>query len=194
MPSTDLPLRLRPESTLLLVVDIQERLAQAMPDLERELCIHQATTLVRSAGLLGVPVMVTEQYPKGLGPTVEPLRKALEGLPQPEKRVEKVEFDACRSEPFLSELAEVPNARSVILAGMEAHICVYQTARSLVSRGLDVHIALDATCSRSLENRRIAESLWSKVGATVTCTETVLFDLLGRASGDTFKAISKMVR
>jgi len=194
MSEPDSSLWLRPESSLLVVVDIQERLAAAMPHGDRELCVQKVTTLIRGAGLLGIPVLVTEQYPKGLGPTVAPIEEALSSLKDEARRVEKLEFDACQCEGFAGALSQSEERKTVILAGMEAHICVWQTARGLLARGLGVHVPSDATCSRVPDNRRIAEGLWARAGATVTCTETVLFDLLGRASGDTFKAISKMIR
>jgi len=187
-------LTLHRETTALLIVDVQERLASAMVDDARERCVANVARLVRGAGLLHVPIVVTEQYPKGLGRTVAPVLEALAEAPATPDIVEKIEFDACRNPGFGEVLRAGVAGRTLVLCGMEAHICVWQTARGLVSQGFSVHIPIDATCSRDPDNRRIAEGLWRQAGAVVTCTETVLFDLVGSATGDVFKAISHMVR
>jgi hypothetical protein len=112
--------------------------------------------------------------------------------------VEKVEFDACCDAAFLDALGIGEGAaaaqRTIVLCGMETHICVYQTARALQERGHSVHVPVDATCCRRPENRRIAERLLERAGAVLTTTETALFDLLKRAGSEEFKAISKLVR
>lgn len=185
------PLKLTPDSSVLVIIDIQEKLVPAMPETERELAIAATNRLVVGAGLLGVPVVVTQQYSKGLGQTVAPLRESLEKLPSRAPVIEKICFSAFESEEFLQAL---PARSQVILTGMEAHICVYQTARAAIERGLGTFVALDAVCSRTSENKRIAESLYRDCGATVTSSETILFDWLGRAEGDAFKAVSKLVR
>lgn len=187
-------LSLEADGVVLVVVDIQERLVAAMPEALGESCVQNAVRLVEGARLLGVPVMVTEQYPKGLGHTVAPLREALDRVEDGTTPIEKVEFDACRCAGFADGIGALGDRRTVILSGMEAHICVWQTARGLLGQGLSVHVPFDATCSRNPENRRIAEGLWAQAGAVVTCTETVLFDLLGKAGGDAFKQISRLVR
>jgi nicotinamidase-related amidase len=185
----------RPSShqTALLVVDVQERLASVMPDAS---AVENAGRLIDGARALEMRVLVTEQYPKGLGGTVAPLRDKLAAFATPPKVLEKLDFDACDDAGVVAELDALRAAgvRTLVVAGMEAHICVAQTARGLVDRGFHVLVASDATASRAPENRRIAESIWASVGAHVTSTEAVLFDLVQRASGDRFKAISKLVR
>jgi nicotinamidase-related amidase len=193
-------LDLIPDRTALLVIDVQEKLAAAMPAELRVRCIANVERLVRAAAILRLPVLVTEQYPQGLGPTVEPVRDALQGLPQAAVIVEKRAFDVCRAASCAAALRSVAgdpqlgSARGLVVAGMEAHICVYQTVRGLVRRGYAVHVASDATCSRNPDHHRIAEGLWTRCGATVSCAETVLFDLLGEGQGEAFKAVSKLVR
>lgn len=187
------------ETTALVVVDVQERLAAAMPPDALERALRSVTTLIECARLLGMPVIVTEQYPKGLGPTHERVKSALATLSKPARLVEKMEFDATSCREFAAGIDDVlrvdsTRMRTVVLTGMESHICVYQTARGLCDQRVAVHIPTDATCSRSPDNHRIAESLWNRIGAVVTCTETVAFDLLGRAGTEPFKAISKLVR
>jgi nicotinamidase-related amidase len=185
--------RLTPARTALLVVDVQERLASAMPPSD---AIANVARLIEGARLLGVPVLVTEQYPKGLGATVPTLRDALAAFTDTPPVLEKIEFDATENAGVGAQLDRfrAHGVDSIVLTGMEAHICVFQTARGLVLRDFAVHVAGDATASRSPANLDVARGLWRDVGAIATSTETVLFDLLGRAGGDAFKAISKLVR
>lgn len=191
-------MRLTTDSTVLVVMDVQERLVAAMPEEVRGEAIDNIIRLVQGARILGVPVIATEQYPVGLGPTVAPLAHALaeSGASTP---IAKNDFDACSDPGFASALEERLAGRAlaectVLVCGMETHICIYQTARTLVARGQRVQVPYDATCSRKPEPHAIARGLIEKVGATITCTEAVLFDLLGRSGGDEFKAISKLVR
>ena len=185
--------RLRPESTALVVIDMQERLAAVMPDASA--CAN-AGRLIDGARALDMRVLVTEQYPKGLGSTVAPLKEKLAAFATPVPVLEKLDFDACDDPSVAAQLDVLKNVGvvAIVLAGMEAHICVAQTARGLCDRGFRVLVASDATASRTPENRRIAEGLWSSVLAIPTSTEAVLFDLVRRASGEPFKAISKLIR
>lgn len=188
-------LALQPSRSVLLVVDVQERLAAAMPEAGRA-AIEKIDLLLEGAQLLGVEVVVTEQYPKGLGGTVPALKDRLATLGKPAAVREKIEFDATRNEGIAEALDALRSAGKthVVLTGMEAHICVYQTARGLVERGFHVQVASDATQSRAAANEALARGLWREAGATVSGTETVLFDWLGKAGGDAFKAISKRLR
>ncbi len=202
MPSD---LKLDADTTTLLVIDVQERLATAMPEQARESAVQNVARLVRAAEILELPVVVSEQYPKGLGPTVPQVQEALAALSRPARVVEKLEFSACESSACARALVEAAGeptsgedvagaTPAIVVTGMEAHVCVYQTARDLVQCGYRVHVATDATCSRSPDNHRVAEQLWARAGAVVSSTETVLFDLLGVAQGDGFKAVSGLVR
>lgn len=186
-------LTLDPSATTLVVVDFQERLAAVMPEADRARAERNIGILMEAASRLRLPVIVTEQYPEGLGPTVPGLLEKLDALDPPASRIPKVEFDACANGGFAEAVGASGRSR-IVLTGLEAHICVYQTARGLASRGFAVHVPVDATCARAPENRRIAEGLWSDAGATVTCTETVLFDLLRVGQGDDFKAISRLIK
>ena len=171
----------------LLVVDIQERLAPAMPEEVLAQVVRNTTILIEGAKLLGLPIVVSQQYPKGLGPTLPAIESV---LPKTAHRFDKVEFSAAGLVH-----PDAKNGRDqYIIAGMEAHICVYQTARGLVARGLDAYVAVDAVCSRTMLNWQVGCDLIEKAGATVTSTETVLFELLGRAGTDEFKAISKLIK
>ncbi len=183
--------RLDPKTTAILVVDVQEKLAAAMPPETLATLVKNTSILLETAKVLGVRVIASEQYPKGLGPTVPELAKLLGELgvtPLP-----KMTFDACSDLAIARTLSEIA-PRSVVVVGMESHVCVFQTARELVKRGYDTHVVSDAVASRREENRVLGLSLCERAGAIVTGTETVAFDLLERAGTDAFKAISKLVR
>jgi nicotinamidase-related amidase len=179
--------QLRREDAVLVVVDIQERLAAAMA--ERGRVEENAVRLVRLARLLGVPVLVTEQYPRGLGPTVAPLREHLGGLAP----IEKLTFDCCGEPAFLAAVGATGRG-TALLAGMEAHVCVLQTALGLLGQGAAVHVVADAVCSRDAANAATGLALVRDAGAVVTCTETAVFQLLGRAGTEEFKAALPLVK
>ena len=172
---------------VLLIVDIQDKLASVMSKKEKvtDNCLH----LIEAARLLDIPVVVTEQYPKGLGPTIDEIKTAVPGY-QP---VEKITFDCCGEEKFLETISSL-NRKQVILTGMETHICVLQTCLGLLSDGYDVHVVADAVCSRKKDAYKTALSFMQNAGSIITCTETVLFQLLQRAGTDAFKVISKRIR
>jgi len=199
-------LKLHRESTLIVVMDVQERIVRVMPDECCGLAIDNVIRLIQGARVLRLPVVVTEQYSQGLGRTIEPVSQALEELDPSPLPIDKLQFDGCEDPQFTAEIerslpppandpaTEVANRGTVVLCGMETHVCIYQTARSLVEQGYGVHVPLDATCSRRPDHRKIAHGLLDRLGAVVTCTETLLFDLLRRADNDEFRAIVKLVR
>lgn len=183
--------RLEAASSCLVVVDVQERLLPAMPEARRGLVLANVERLLEGARILGVSVLATEQYPKGLGPTVPGIRSKLESVGA--SPIEKVTFDACGEPAFLRALAAT-SARSVIVTGVETHVCVFQTARELVRLGYATYVVADAVASRSEESRSAGLSLIERAGAIVTVTETCLFDWTKRAGTDEFRAISKLVK
>ena len=178
--------RLLPASTVLFVVDVQEKLSAAMPADALERLVKNTNILLETAKILGMKVLASEQYPKGLGPTLSSL--ALPNAPMP-----KMTFDACSDLAIARALAD-SGAKDVVVVGMESHVCVFQTARELVKRGYTTHVVADAVTSRREENRVLGLSLCERAGAIVTPAETVAFDLLERAGTDAFKAVSKLVR
>jgi nicotinamidase-related amidase len=184
-------IRLEPESSVLLVVDVQERLAAAMPAPAMERLVGNGRLLLEAARLLHVPVVVTEQYPKGLGPTVaglaEPLRAA--GV-QP---IEKLAFGAA-DEPRAALAIGQSSPRTVVVVGMETHVCVFQTVRELARRGYEVFVVADAVASRREEHRVLGLSLCERAGAIVMPAESVVFDWLHVAGTDEFKALSRLMR
>ncbi len=180
--------RLVPHSSLIAVVDIQERLAAAMPRAALEQMVKNVNILLEAAKALSIGVLATEQYPKGLGPTLSAVSANLGAPP-----FEKLTFDAC-GEPRFSRALAQSAARDVIVVGMETHVCVFQTARELMRRGYRVIVAADAVCSRSDENRALGLRLATDMGVIVAPTETIVFDWLERAGSDAFKTISKLLR
>ncbi len=186
---------LSPERAVLVVIDIQERLAAAMEPSALEAVESNVAILVELSRRLGIPIVATEQYPRGLGPTREPVARALASVEAGVHRFEKLEFSVCQCEAFSKAYAALGDARTQwVVAGMETHVCVYQSARDLRARGAIVHVPHDAVISRREDNRRVGLDLMARAGAVITSTEAVVFDALGRAGSDDFKAMSRLVR
>lgn len=183
--------RLDPTTSLLVVVDVQERLAPAMPPEALAELERAATILLESARLLGVRVLATEQYPQGLGRTIPPIASLLATLAV--TPIAKTTFSAL-AEPAFLEALRAPLPRSAVVIGMEGHICVFQTARDLAALGVEVHVPRDGVASRRSDHREVGLDLCARAGAVITTAETVAFDWLGRAGGDAFKQISRLVR
>ncbi len=176
-----------PAETLLLIIDVQGRLARGVV---RSAALESATgKLVRACKILEVPVLLTEQYPGGLGKTIDSLTELLEGT----VAVEKLSFSCCGAPEFMKQLRSF-NRNDILVAGMEAHICVYQTAVDLVEFGYNVHLVTDCVSSRSEENRMLGIRCIEKAGASLTSSEMAIFELLRVAEGERFKAISKIVK
>jgi nicotinamidase-related amidase len=182
-------MRLSRSRAALLVVDIQERLAPAMPEPVLAQVLRNTKVLIEAARRLELPIVVSQQYPKGLGPTLPALEEVLAGA----HRFDKVEFSASACADF-GALAPKLKRDQWIVCGMEAHVCVYQTARDLVGRGYTVHVPVDAICSRTKANWKVARHLLERAGAILTSTEVCVFDLLERAGSDDFKALSKAIK
>lgn len=175
--------------SVLVVVDVQERLFNAMDAERRDDMVANVKILVSAARRLDVPVLVTEQYPKGLGRTLPELRTLL-GDTAP---FEKTAFSCAGADGFLDQIHAL-GADHVILTGIEAHVCVLLTALDLLTRGLRVSIVADAVCSRRPANLEIGLGQARQASAVVTATETVVFQLLGGADSDAFRELSKLLR
>src|SRR5262245_15868786 len=186
-------LRLDAARAALLIVDFQERLAAAMPAPGLVACERNVLILIELARRLRLPVVVSEQYPKGLGPTVPAIRRALEEPGLTLERVEKIDFSCGTVPAFLEIFLRLKRAQWIV-AGMEAHVCVYQTARDIIAAGADVHVPADAVISRTPANKEIGIGLIGRSGAVVTGTETVVFDALRCAGTDDFRALSKVLK
>ncbi|TCD48781.1 hydrolase [Chlorobium sp. N1] len=176
-----------PEETLLLVVDVQGRLAPSVH--ASEAVVGAVGRMIRACTILEVPVLVTEQYPKGLGKTVDSLMELLPGA----EPVEKLSFSCCGDEDFMSRLRAF-SRNDILLAGMETHVCVYQTAVELLDFGYNVHLLTDAVSSRSEENRSLGIRCIEKAGASLSSTEMAMFELLREAGTERFKAVSAIVK
>jgi len=178
---------LTPDQTVLVVVDIQDKLWPHMQD--QEDLLQQALRMVHGVRALDLPVLWTEQYPEGLGPTVPPLQEALQGLTPISKR----SFSCCGESAFRDHLERL-GRRQVLLCGIETHVCVYQTAMDLCDRDYTVQIVADAVSSRSARNRDIGFRRCEAAGATLTGVETALLELVRRAEGPLFKQVLKLIK
>jgi nicotinamidase-related amidase len=170
----------------LVVVDVQEAFRPAVLDFDQ--VARNVATLVRAAHILELPTLVTEQYPKGLGHTVAEVAEHLDVTP-----IEKVCFSAVDAEGFPSALHEADRDQ-VLLCGIEAHVCVNQTAEDLIADGAEVHVAQDAVSSRTAENRALGLHKMERSGAVVTSVETALFELLRQAGTPEFKEVQALVK
>ena len=185
---------MRHENTLdarqaaLVVVDMQESFRQAIPDFAETAA--RIALVAHAARLLGVPVVVTEQYPKGLGRTAPEIAAV---LPPGFEPVEKTAFSSCGAERFVSRL-EAAGARQVLLCGIEAHVCVNQTAHDLLARGYQVHVLTDCVSSRAAQNRQTGLDKMFRSGALPSSTELALFELMRDARHEQFKAIQKLIK
>ena len=175
------------ENTVLIVIDIQEKLTRVMH--QKEYFLENLKKLIRGVQVLGIPIILTEQNPRGLGATVPEVAGLVPGL-QP---IAKFSFSCCGDPRFTQELAAL-NRKQVLLAGIETHVCVYQTTPDLLNQGYQVQIVADAVASRTGENKDIGLERMKSEGASLTSTETVLFELLKVAEGTVFKEISKIVK
>ena len=183
-------MRLNRANAVLVVIDIQEKLLPVIEDGEE--IVRNIDRLVKGCHILGVPTMITEQYVKGLGPTVEPLRTALADAAG-YKPIEKNCFSAHGCEPFVAQLAALER-KQILVAGVEAHVCVYQTVSDLLRTGFAVTIVADAVSSRTARNRNIALQRMVADGAKLSSTEMALFELTVVSGTEEFKAISRLVK
>lgn len=177
------------ENSVLVIIDVQQRLAKAMPDGVRERLNSQVKILLTAAKVLNVPVIVSEQYPKGLGKTEAAL---LDNLPDGTKIIEKTCFSCMGSEVFRSHLVAMQRTQ-IILAGMETHICVLQTALALIAENYRVHVAEDGVCSRTRNNQYNALQRMRHAGVVISNIESVLFEWLRDADHAEFKILAKLI-
>jgi nicotinamidase-related amidase len=186
-------LRIDRARAALLLVDFQERLAAVMAPGDVAGAERNIVLLFELARRLHLPVVVSEQYPRGLGPTVAALRLALSEPGLTIDRLEKLEF-SCTDAPGFAEIYQRLGRDQWIVVGMETHVCVYQTVRGLVGMGARVHVPADGVVSRAPANVRIGLDLCSRAGAIVTSIETVVFDALRRAGSEEFRALSSLLK
>ena len=175
------------EKTCLVVVDVQGKLAQLMWDKDR--LFNNIEILVKSANILGIPILWCQQYPKALGETIEQVAAHLKDISPCDKK----SFSCCGNEEFAEKLHAV-GRRQFLLCGIETHICVYQTTMDLLDRDYDVEVVGDAVSSRTKENKDAGLSRIKWEGAAITTTEMALFELLGTADHEKFREIAKLVK
>jgi nicotinamidase-related amidase len=178
---------IRRNDSLLLVVDIQQKLAPAIHD--REQVTANSVRLLEGAGLLGIPAFVSEQYVRGLGPSLETIRNAAVGA----TFFEKTHF-SCTAEPGIIDLLRAAKRPQVVLTGTETHVCVLQTAFGLLAAGFEVYLVADATSSRTPDNRSAAIERMRAGGIRIVTTEMVLFEWLHQAGTDDFRALLPLIK
>lgn len=177
---------LRQDETVLMVIDIQEKLVPVMKHAKE--VIQNTNILISIAKELKIPIIVTEQYPKGLGKTVSDLSNNFKET----LTYEKITFSSCTDE--VTTTLRSLRRKKIIITGMETHVCVFQTVRDLLNLGYQVFVASDAVCSRTKNNYKNGLSLMSSMGAIVTNTETIFFDLMKKAGTPQFKELSKLIK
>jgi nicotinamidase-related amidase len=178
--------RLDRSTACVLVVDVQERLVPVMWNFAS--VEKYCRAMILAGRDLGMPVLATEQYPKGLGSTHPSIREALPAAP-----LVKMHF-SCGADPAFSQALAATGRKQVIVVGIETHVCVFQTVRDLLGLGYEVYVCADAVTSRFEEHRRIALEQMRGLGAVVTSAETAIFDLLHVCGTPEFKRVSALVR
>lgn len=174
--------------TALVIVDLQDAFRRVVPDFER--LVARAKIALRGFQILDLPVIITEQYPKGLGRTVEEL---LEIIPEDFEFVEKTAFSSCGATPFYQKL-KATDVSQIVLCGLETHICVNQTAHDLLTEAFEVHILNDAVGSRHKEDKATALSKMKMNGVVPSCVEMALFELLRDSKDEQFKEIQNLIK
>ncbi|MBR2524909.1 hydrolase [bacterium] len=175
------------KNCLLLLVDVQEKLV-AM--LEKNTVVKKSNTLLQAANILGIPAVITEQYPQGLGKTVDFVS---EHIKENTLVFEKTAFSAIKDEGFLEKIKSY-GKKQVIIGGIEAHICVYQTVADLIENGFEVYVVKDACASRKKDDFKAGIKLMEQNGAKISATEAVLFELLKTSQHEHFKEIQNLIK
>lgn len=179
---------LNSKTAALIVIDIQEGFRNAIP--EFAVTASRASMAARGFQILGVPVLVTEQYPKGLGPTAEEIRMI---LPDGFEPFEKTAFSSCGSDQFVAELDKL-GVKQPVICGLETHVCVNQTAHDLLARGLQVHVMTDVVCSRFDHDKRAGLAKMKTSGVIASSMEMALFELMKDAKHGHFKEIQTLIK
>ncbi|WP_321495660.1 hydrolase [uncultured Desulfobacter sp.] len=175
------------ENTVLLIIDIQGKLAHLMD--RKEMMFSNVQKLIKGVQVLGIPILWVEQNPKGLGPTIPEIATLMPDI----EPIGKMSFSSCGNDQFMQALKAL-GRKQILVSGIEAHICVYQTTADLLVLGYEVQVAADAVSSRNSENKEIGLQRMKDLGAGLTCVETALFELLKVAEGEQFKQIIRIVK
>ena len=175
------------DETALIIIDVQEKLFERVEDGDR--IADSICKLIRFANILGIPIILTEQYPEGLGPTIHRIRELIPNV----KPIEKIEFSCMASREFRRRLSEI-NVKNLVLTGIEAHICVAQTAIEAITSGYKVYVVYDAISSRHRDDKAIAIERMKQHGVYMVTSEMLMYEVLRRAGTPEFKEILKLVR
>lgn len=175
------------QTSLLAIIDVQEKLVAA---LDKDIVVKRAAILAQAANILKIPVLVTEQYPKGLGNTVEQVKQHFTTDVQV---IEKTAFSALKAEGF-SEKLKSSGKKQIIICGIETHVCVHQTVADLLNEGYEVYVAKDACASRNKYEFKQGIERMRENGAKITCLEIILFELLKDAKNPCFKEIQALIK
>ncbi|MBI2890074.1 MAG: isochorismatase family protein [Nitrospirae bacterium] len=178
-----------PEDTVVALIDFQEKLWPAMNESLKPRVLKHTQALLKAAAVYGVPIVHSEQYPKGLGPTLPEIRALLAETPP----VTKLAFSCSDVPGFMQKLQDLDRPH-IVVAGMETHVCVYQTVAGLLRGGYKPYVLRDAVCSRKLLDYETALALMAEEGACLTTTETLIFGWTRQAGTEAFKKISSLVR
>ena len=178
---------LLPQKSILLVIDIQEKILPVIKD--NQLIVENSLKLIKGFKILDIPVFYTEQYPKGLGPTLQEIKYELSGS----EYFEKMSFSCGGAQNLFARFKEL-NRTQVIVCGIEAHVCVQQTVLDLLANDFQVNVAADAISSSKEKDYNIALQRMQNHGSEITSTESILFELLNVCGTDVFKQISKIVK
>lgn len=178
---------LKVEDTVLLVIDVQGKLARMM--VEKTELFRNQRLMIQGAQVLEIPIILTEQYPEGMGQTIPEIAELLTDVGP----ITKTAFSCCGESKFNTALQEV-GRRQALLVGIETHVCVWQTASDLLDADYEVQVAADAVSSRSAENRRIGLQKIRDAGGKITCVETALYELMRVGEGPQFKRVLELVK
>jgi nicotinamidase-related amidase len=178
------------DNSQLVIVDVQQRLVAAMPAEPLELMTKNSALLLDAAAILGIPTLCSEQYPAGLGPTIPAIA---EHLPGDLETIEKTCFSCAGAEAF-QQSVENSGRRQIVLAGMESHVCILQTAVQLAQQGLEVFVVEDAVCSRKKIHHCNAMERMRQAGVIITNTESVIFEWMRDARHEHFRKISALLK
>jgi len=175
------------ENTVLTVIDVQGKLAQIMYD--KNSLFTNLQRIIRGAQALNIPILWAEQIPEKLGPTVPEISNLLAD----QQPIAKSSFSCCGEERFMKNLKTL-NRKQILITGIEAHVCVYQTVMDLLASGYEIHVLSDAVSSRTVANKEVGLNIMQKSGAKIQSVELVLFELLKIAEGEQFREIIKIVK
>ncbi len=179
---------IEPENSVLVIIDVQEKLARAMKEDVLQNVMRNIKKLIHLAKIYSIPSIYTEQYPKGLGSTLEGIKSMME-----EEAIEKIHFSCLQEEKFIQKINQF-SRKKIILVGMETHVCVFQTCLDFLARDFKVYVPKDGVCSRKKEDWLTGLELIKEAGAVITCVETLIFQILKKAGTAEFKKMLEFLK